>query len=200
MRDDETQHRCTDLDIAVSTEVMADVEAPSIACPAHPPYYRAASLQSSYLHSERSMAINTSKVVVGGLAAGLVANIIGYVGFGLMLGPRMEAEAVAVAPELAGRGMAGSAIAVTVVAQFVIGLLLVWIYAAIRPRFGPGMKTATYAALVVWVCGIVFHLDWLAMGLMTISTYVMATVVALVQLIPSAGVGAMLYKEEGSAT
>jgi hypothetical protein len=150
------------------------------------------------MNSVNSMPINTSKVVVGGLAAGLVANIIGYVGFGLMLAPRMEAEAVAVAPELAGRGMGGSAIAVNVVAQFVIGLLLVWIYAAIRPRFGPGMKTATYAALVVWMCGVLFHLDWLLMGLMTVTTYVMATVVALVQLIPSAGVGAMLYKEESA--
>ena len=49
------------------------------------------------------MAINTSKVVVGGLAAGVVSNIVGYVAFGMLLGPRMQAEAVAVAPALAGR-------------------------------------------------------------------------------------------------
>ena len=42
-----------------------------------------------------------------------------------------------------------------------MGLLLVWLYAAIRPRFGPGPRTATYAALVVWVCGFIFHIDWL---------------------------------------
>ena len=145
------------------------------------------------------MAINTSKVVVGGLAAGVVANIIGYVGFGVLLGPRMQAEMVAVAPELAGRGMGGSAIATQVIAQFVVGLLLVWLYAAIRPRFGPGMKTAVYAALVVWVCGFLFHLDLLLVGLMTPATYMMASVVALVQLVASVAVGAMLYKEEGSA-
>ena len=145
------------------------------------------------------MAINTSKVLVGGLAAGVVANIIGYVGFGLLLGPRMEAEMVAVAPELGGRGMSGSALVANVIAQFVVGLLLVWVYAAIRPRFGPGMKTAVYAGLVVWVCGFLFHLDLLLMGLVTPSTYVMAALVALVQLIASVAVGAMLYKEEGSA-
>ena len=141
------------------------------------------------------MAINTSKVVVGGLAAGIVANIIGYVLFGMMLGPRFEAEAVAVAPALQGRGMTSGAIAWQVVSTFIIGLLLVWLYAAIRPRFGPGMKTATYAALVVWLCGFLFHMDWLLVGLMTSTTYILASMAALVQLIASVGVGAMLYKE-----
>ncbi|HEV8362982.1 MAG TPA: hypothetical protein VGQ52_05660 [Gemmatimonadaceae bacterium] len=143
------------------------------------------------------MAINTGKVITGGLAAGVVGNIIGYLGFGMWLGPRFEAEATAVAPSLAGRGMTSGAIATTVITTFVIGILLVWLYAAMRPRFGPGMKTATYAALAVWVCGFVFHIDLLLMGLVTTATYVMASVVALVQVIASAGVGAMLYKEEG---
>ena len=82
------------------------------------------------------MAINTSKVVVGGLAAGVVANIIGFLGFGVLLGPRFEAEAAAVAPALQGRGMTSGAIATNVVATFAVGILLVWLYAAMRPRFG----------------------------------------------------------------
>src|SRR5262245_5091925 len=144
------------------------------------------------------MAMNTSKVLVGGLAAGVVANIIAFVGFGLLLGQRMEAEAVAVAPVLQGRGMTGGAIATNVIAQFVVGILLVWLYAAMRPRFGPGMKTATKAALVVWVCGFLFHLDWLIAGMMTSVTYAMAAAVALVQVLASAAVGGMLYREERS--
>ncbi len=141
------------------------------------------------------MAINTSKVVVGGLAAGVVGNIIGYIGFGLLLGPRFEAEAVAVAPVLQGRGGTGGAIATNVIGGFVVGILLVWLYAAIRPRFGPGMKTATCAALVVWVCGFLFHLDLLILGLNTAGTYAAAAIVAFVQVIASAGIGGMLYKE-----
>ena len=31
------------------------------------------------------------------------------------------------------------------------GLLLVWVYAAIRPRFGPGRATAIRAGVAVWV-------------------------------------------------
>ena len=144
------------------------------------------------------MAINTSKLIVGGLAAGVVSNIVGFVGFGLLLAERMEAEYVAVAPQLQGRGMGGGAVAATVMAQFVTGFLLVWLYAAMRPRFGPGMKTATYAAVVVWICGFLFHLDVLLMGLMTPVTYALASAIAFVQVIASAAVGGMLYKEEGA--
>lgn len=141
------------------------------------------------------MAMNNSKVVVPGLAAGVVANIIGFVGFGLLLGPRFAAEAAAVAPALEGQGTTGGAIAVNVIATFVVGILLVWLYAAIRPRFGPGMKTAFYAAAVVWICGFLFHLDMLNLGMMSSATYAMASIVALVQVVASAGVGGMLYKE-----
>ena len=99
------------------------------------------------------MAMNSSKVVVGGLVAGVVATIIGFVGFGMFLGPRFDAEAAAVARAIQGRGMSGAAIATNVIFQILTGVLLVWLYAAMRPRFGPGMKTALYAALVVWICG-----------------------------------------------
>jgi hypothetical protein len=91
--------------------------------------------------------------------------------------------------------MTSGAIATNVVATFAVGILLVWLYAAMRPRFGPGMKTATYAALAVWICGFLFHLDMLILGMITAGTYAMASIVALVQVIASAGVGGMLYKE-----
>jgi hypothetical protein len=141
------------------------------------------------------MAINTSKVVVGGLVAGVVANVVGYLGFGVMLGKRMEAEAVAVAPALQGRGMSSGAITTNVIASFVLGLLLVWLYAAMRPRFGPGPKTATYAALAVWVTGVLFHLDWLVVGMATTATYVLASVAGLAQALAASLVGAAIYKE-----
>jgi hypothetical protein len=141
------------------------------------------------------MAINTSKVVIGGLAAGVVGNIIGFLGFGMLLGPRFEAEAVAVAPALAGRGASGAAIATNVIAQFVIGLLITWLYAAMRPRFGPGMTTAALAALVVWICGLLFHIDWLLVGMMSLATYLMASTVALISTLAVAAVGGKLYSE-----
>jgi hypothetical protein len=115
--------------------------------------------------------------------------------FGMLLGPRFEAEAVAVAPALQGRGDSGAAIATNVIMSFVLGILLVWLYAAIRPRFGPGPKTAMYAALVIWICGFVFHMDWLLLGMMSPTTYALAAATAAIQVTAAAWVGGMIYKE-----
>jgi len=41
----------------------------------------------------------------------------------------------------------------------VCGIALIWIYAAIRPRFGAGVMTAVYAGLAVWFIGVLIHLD-----------------------------------------
>lgn len=144
------------------------------------------------------MAINTPKVLVGGIAAGVVMNVVGFLGNGMLLGPRMNAEMDAVVPGLSQRMMTGASIAVNVVTQLVIGILLVWLYAAIRPRFGPGFKTAAYAALVIWLCGLLFYSGWYLSGMMTASTYVFASLIALITLLAGAYVGGMLYKEEGS--
>lgn len=144
------------------------------------------------------MAINASKVVVGGLAAGVVGTIVGYVSFGLILGSRMEAEMAAVAPSMKGQSMSAATIATNVVTTFAIGILLVWLYAAMRPRFGPGPRTAAYAALAVWICGFIFHLVLLLTGMSTVSTYALASVAALVQTFAAAWVGAMLYTEDAA--
>lgn len=145
------------------------------------------------------MAINTSKVVLGGLVAGLVMNVVGFLVQGMLLGPRMMAEMVATAPTLEGRGMGGGVIAARVISSFVVGILLVWLYAAMRPRFGPGPKTAVYAGLVVWLCGFLFYMDWLFVDLMTAPTYAIVSVVMLVTTLIAAWVGGKLYTEEGPA-
>ena len=33
---------------------------------------------------------------------------------------------------------------------YVFGVVAIWLYAAIRPRYGPGPKTAAIAGLVLW--------------------------------------------------
>ena len=145
------------------------------------------------------MEVNLRRLFLGGLAAGLVGNVIGFIGFGLLLGPRMQAEAAAVVPALQGRSMGGAAIATNIAAQFVTGLLLVWLYAAMLPRFGAGLKTAAYAALVVWLCGLMFRVDWLLFGMMSARMYALAAGLALLQVVLSAVVGSRLYRDNSLA-
>jgi hypothetical protein len=144
------------------------------------------------------MAINTGRVVVGGLVAGVVMNVSGFLVQGMMLGKRMEAEMAAVAPTLQGKGMDAGSMAGRVITQFVVGLLLVWLYAAMRPRFGAGPKTAMYAALVIWLCGFLFYLDWLYLGLMSAGMYAIVSIAMLITLAVAAWVGGMLYREEAA--
>ena len=145
------------------------------------------------------MAINTQKVFVGGLVAGVVLNIVDYLGNGVILADRMKAETEAFKPGLSEMMMSGSAIAMYVVSDLVIGLLLVWTYAAMRPRFGPGPRTAVHAALLVWIVGAITALGYLHMGAMSMATWLMYACFLLVGLIAAAMVGAKLYTEEGSA-
>src|SRR5437016_9561106 len=84
------------------------------------------------------MAINTKKVLLGGIAAGVVLNVIDFVTNTYILAAQMKAAADAFKPGLSDRMMTGSAITSYIVMDFVLGVLLVWTYAAIRPRFGPG--------------------------------------------------------------
>ena len=145
------------------------------------------------------MAINTPRVLAGGLVAGLVMNVSGFVVQGMLLGKRMEAEMVAVAPTLQGKGMDGASMAGRVISQFVIGILLVWLYAAMRPRFGAGPRTAMFAALVIWLCGFVFYLDWLYLGMMSAGLYAIVSIAMVITLAIAAWLGGMIYKEEGTA-
>jgi hypothetical protein len=144
------------------------------------------------------MAINTGKVVVGGLVAGVIMNVSGFVMQGMVLGKRMMAEMAAVAPSLANMQPGGGEIAARVLTQFVVGIMLVWMYAAMRPRFGPGPKTAMISAFIVWLFGFLFYLDWLYMGMMTPMTYALVSLVMIITLAIAAWVGCMLYKEEGA--
>ena len=141
------------------------------------------------------MAINTGRVVAGGLAAGLVMNVSGFLIQGMLLGPRMMSEMVAAAPSLQGKGETGGVMAARVVTQFVVGILLVWLYAAMRPRFGPGMKTAMLAAFAIWLCGFLFYLDWLYLGMMSPMTYALTSVAMIVTLAVAGWVGGAIYKE-----
>lgn len=143
------------------------------------------------------MAINGSRVVLGGLVAGVVMTVIGGVVNGVLLGSTMNAEMDAAVPGLSAKMATGATIGVNVVTQFVIGILLVWLYAAMRPRFGAGPRTAMLAAMVPWICGLFFYSGWLLTGMMSSGMYVIVSIVALINVIVGALVGAWLYREEG---
>src|SRR5881392_4228406 len=88
-----------------------------------------------------------------------------------------------------------SAIPLWVALDFVSGIGLLWVYAAIRPRFGAGVKTAVIAGLAVWFfVGLVHAIGESPMGFMPERLMVIGTCVALVSIPVATVVGAYVYK------
>ncbi|HEY4658222.1 MAG TPA: hypothetical protein VIH11_01820 [Gemmatimonadaceae bacterium] len=141
------------------------------------------------------MAMNTGKVVVGGLVAGLVMNVIDYVTNTYVLATQMKTEMDKLNPSLM-TNMEGSNTMITwIVLDFVLGILLVWTYAAIRPRFGAGPKTAVYAGLLFWLIGGVLWASLTAMGMWSWSFFALAACGYLVNMLVSSVAGAAVYTE-----
>src|SRR5690349_394123 len=143
------------------------------------------------------MAINTGKVIVGGVVGGIVANVIDFVSQQFIL-QGMEAAAMTKLNPALAKPPTGGQIAGFVVLDFVWIIANVWIYAAIRTRFGPGPKTAAYAGIVSWVVGSTVAGFFCVLGLFGADIYIASGLVALVNSIVSTMVGARFYSEEAA--
>jgi hypothetical protein len=90
--------------------------------------------------------INLGRVLVGGLLAGLVLNVGEFLLNDVVLGAQMrEFYARYGIPD-----PGGSFLVAAVTLTFAVGILLVFLYALIRSRLGPGVKTAIIAGLIMW--------------------------------------------------
>jgi MFS family permease len=141
--------------------------------------------------------INWTRVILGGLLAGVVINVVEFVLNSLVLGPQFAA-----AMEALGKpgGMTAGVTASMVAVGFALGIFAVWLYAAIRPRYGAGPKTAIRAGFAVWLLGyLLMSLFPIVTGLFPAGLMTIALVVGVVELPVATLLGAWLYKEEATA-
>ena len=136
--------------------------------------------------------INLGRVVLGGIVAGIIVNAFEFVLNGVLLAQQWPDLMASInRPVLGVRE-----IVCFNIFGFAMGLVAVWTYAAIRPRFGAGPRTALYAALLTWVTGYVFvDLTPTIMGVFPMSMTWMLIGVGLVEIVVATIVGAWLYKE-----
>lgn len=136
--------------------------------------------------------INTGSVIKGGLAAGLLINISETILNIPVIGPQLEAflKSMNLPP------VGGGAIGYFVLMGFVQGVLIAWLYAAIRPRLGPGPKTATIAGLFVWFFASFFcATGFAAVGMLPRDLLLITLVWTLVEQILAAQVAGWIYRE-----
>jgi hypothetical protein len=135
--------------------------------------------------------INMARVILGGLVAGLVINIGEFLLNGMVLADQMKnfmTQHNFTEPK--------NFIAIAVALTFVLGIVIVLGYACIRPRLGPGVKTAIIAGLFAWF-GIYFYsgiINGVLFGI-PMNTMIMVIVWGLVEFCLGAIAGAWLYKE-----
>jgi len=136
--------------------------------------------------------VNFGRVILGGLLAGLVLNVGDYLLHVPVLGDQWKSVMTSLGLPEPEPGK----IVWFVVMDFILGISLVWLYAAIRPRFGAGPRTALAAGLAVWF----FIWLWCFGSTMVMGLYpaklVMLTILWGLFEVPIATIsGAWLYKE-----
>ena len=136
--------------------------------------------------------INVARVILGGLLAGLIVNIGETVLNVVVLASQMESVTKArnVPP------VGGPAIAGFVIMSFALGIGIVWLYAAVRPRFGPGVGTAVIAGVIVWLLSFGWsNLGDTLMQFIPTSVTAIALVWSLFEVVIASIAGAWVYKE-----
>lgn len=136
--------------------------------------------------------INVGRLVIGGLAAGVLANALDFVINKYLLANEMTemVQRLNLRIDLV-EGSAATWIGV----DFIYGMLLVFTYAAMRPRFGPGPTTAVIAGLCYWLAIGAIFAGLTAMGLYTHLAFIKNLALSLVSTLVPALVGAAIYKE-----
>ena len=136
--------------------------------------------------------INFGRVLIGGLVAGLILNIGEWLLNGMVLAKEMKDFFQRCGFPEPGTNFLIIAVTIT----FVLGIVLVLGYAAIRPRFGAGPKTAIIAALFAWFGVYLYqNLIGFGLGIMPPKVLVIALAWGLVEYILASLAGGALYKE-----
>ena len=136
--------------------------------------------------------INFGRVILGGLVAGLILNIGEFLLNEVIFVKQMEEMFAKMNLPRPGATFIATAVGIT----FLLGIVMVWVYAMIRPRFGPGPKTALIAAFVIWFC-VYFYCGILNATIFGIPTalILMGMAWGFVEYALAAMAGGWLYRE-----
>ena len=136
--------------------------------------------------------INWGRVILGGLLAGVVINVVEGISGTIF----MEDMQAAMAEHNISMDQSPAVMALYLLIGFAYGIFALWLYAAIRPRYGAGAKTAVYAGLAVWFLGyLMASLGFVLLGIFPTQMFAVSSTIGLVEIVGGTVAGAWLYKE-----
>jgi apolipoprotein N-acyltransferase len=139
--------------------------------------------------------INWRRLLIGGLVAGAVMNLLSFAEWKLLMGPLLSDAMQAAGQTLQESATMGLVVTVTF---FVVGILVVWLYAAIRPRFGPGPGTAAMAGVAVGILLGMLVAWGMSSQLIPATVWATDAVATLVIVVIGTLIGARLYREQAA--
>jgi hypothetical protein len=140
--------------------------------------------------------INRGKLIAGGILAGVVMNICDYVSNNFILATDWEHIARIRNVDM-GDMSSTTALVTYVVIDMLLGVLVVWTYAAIRPRFGQGPGTALRAGFAVFLAQALLMASY-AVSFLTWDVFIRGGLLMLVSVLAGALAGGWVYAEADS--
>jgi hypothetical protein len=139
------------------------------------------------------MTINLGRVILGGVVAGIVMD--GYEA--VMNGMIMRPQWAAIMESLNRPHYAPSQIILFNAVGLATGLAAIWTYAAIRPRFGSGPRTALIAAALTWFTAKAIVLAYpLISGIYPLQPMAIMLAAQVPEIAIGTLAGAWLYRED----
>ncbi len=133
--------------------------------------------------------INWSRVLGCGLLAGIV-----WIALGTVVTALLGREFAALPNNRLGAPTPVFML-FNVVIDLLEGISILWLYAAIRPRYGHGVKTALIAAFAWWFIVSLGDATWCSFGLFPSRTVIPLMIGTLPALIIATIIGARFYSE-----
>jgi hypothetical protein len=140
--------------------------------------------------------MNNRRILLGGILSGVIMNIGEAILHAVLLGS--DTELLYQNHDLPFPSP-GLNTFILILVTFLVGFTSVWIYAAIRPRFGAGPRTALLAGIVVWVLAHLWSGVYLGAGYPGIITARLAWIPVawgFVEALIASLAGAAIYKEK----
>lgn len=139
-------------------------------------------------------SINVGRVVIAGVAAGAVLTACDFVVNNFILNEAWERVQQARNVEVAVAGGTGELVKFIAI-DLLIGFLIAWVYAAIRPRLGPGPGTAAIASLVVFAVG-ALNVATFAGWMFSWDLFMKSSFFGLISMLAAGWAGGWVYSEE----
>ncbi|HEX9119150.1 MAG TPA: hypothetical protein VF840_01290 [Terriglobales bacterium] len=134
--------------------------------------------------------INWGRVVLCGIVAGLTWTVLSS-----LITAFFARDFVAAVPGGRLSSPSGGLVAFLFTVNLVMGIWAMWHYAAIRPRYGPGPKTAVATGFSWWIISSLIDATWGSFGFVVPKAVLAPMAASLPAIIIAALVGAYFYRE-----